>query len=216
MYVKTGIELDPSDKDKVYQCIKYWVAELVELDSTLKRDLANLKAFITESVDEFRKPYAMKPTVYPRKTSFYATVNNDDFLKDDTGNRRYWVIPVEKIDFDILNNLDINMLWGEVMHLKESNKITHYLSKDELELLNSSNEDFKICTPVELAVERAFDWNCDKSNWNWKSTADICNRLNINSTSSLKTSMFKYGAEYKKTSGRRGYITPPYMSNFTI
>ena len=39
MYVKTGLELDPSDKDKVYQCIKYWVCELGELDSTFKRDL---------------------------------------------------------------------------------------------------------------------------------------------------------------------------------
>ena len=46
MYVKTGLELDPSDKDKVYQCIKYWVAELGELDATFKRDLAKLKAFI--------------------------------------------------------------------------------------------------------------------------------------------------------------------------
>ena len=60
--------------------------------------MAKLKAFITESSDEFRRPYAMKPMVYPRRTSFYATVNNGDFLKDDTGNRRYWVIPVEKID----------------------------------------------------------------------------------------------------------------------
>ena len=33
-----------------------------------------------------------------------------DFLKDDTGNRRYWVVPVERIDFDIIDNLDINML----------------------------------------------------------------------------------------------------------
>ena len=39
-----------------------------------------------------------------RKTSFYATVNNEEFLKDETGNRRYWVIPVEKIDFDLIEN----------------------------------------------------------------------------------------------------------------
>ena len=172
--------------------------------------MAKLKAFITESSDEFRRPYAMKPMVYPRRTSFYATVNNGDFLKDDTGNRRYWVIPVEKIDFNIIDNLDINMLWGEVMHLKEDYNIKHYLEKDELELLNSSNEDFKISFNVELIVEREFDWESDKSNWKWKPTAEICSKLNINSTSSLKTSLFKYGAEYKKSNGRRGYITPPY------
>ena len=70
IYVKTGLELDPSDKDKVYQCIKYWVAELGELDSTLKRDLAKLKAFITESSDEFRRPYAMKTYGIPKANIF--------------------------------------------------------------------------------------------------------------------------------------------------
>ncbi len=54
MYVKTTLELDPNDKNKVYQCIKYWICELGELNLTLKKDLAKLKAFITEQVDEFR------------------------------------------------------------------------------------------------------------------------------------------------------------------
>lgn len=61
----------------------------------------------------------MKPMVYQRRISFYATVNKGDFLKDNTKNIRYWVIPVEKIDFNIIDNLDINMLWAEVIHLKE-------------------------------------------------------------------------------------------------
>lgn len=46
MYVKTGLEIDPSDKDKVYQSIKYWVVEIGELDCTLKKDVAKLKAFL--------------------------------------------------------------------------------------------------------------------------------------------------------------------------
>lgn len=58
LYVKTGLDLDSSDKDKINQCIKYWVCELGELDSTLKKDLAKLKAFLTEQEDEYRKPYA--------------------------------------------------------------------------------------------------------------------------------------------------------------
>ena len=46
----------------------------------------------------------MKPMVYQRRISFYATVNKGDFLKDNTKNIRYWVIPVEKIDFNIIDN----------------------------------------------------------------------------------------------------------------
>ena len=77
-------------------------------------------------------------------------------------------------------------------------------------MLSDKQKDFKICLNVELIVEREFNWESDKSNWKWKPTAEICSNLNITSTSSLKTSLLKYGAEYKKSNGRRGYITPPY------
>ena len=42
LWVKTGLEVDPSDKDKVYQATKYWITELGELDATLKKDQAKL------------------------------------------------------------------------------------------------------------------------------------------------------------------------------
>lgn len=210
MYVKTGLELDPSDKDKVYQCIKYWVAELGELDATFKRDLAKLKAFITEQNDEFRRPYAIKPVIYPRKTSFYATVNNDDFLKDETGNRRYWIIPVKEIDFNIIDNLDIDNLCGEVMHIKEENKVKHYLEAEELDLLNNSNEEFKIYNSIEISIDREFNWDIDRSHWQFKPSMEIASRLNVNSTKGIKTCLLSRGAQYTKRGTKRGYVTPPY------
>ena len=216
MYVKTGLELDPSDKDKINQCIKYWVVELGELDSTLKKDLAKIKAFLTEQVDEFRKPYHASPIRYPRMTSFYATVNNEEFLKDETGNRRYWVIPVEKIDFDIIDKIDIDMLWGEVMYLKEHSKMNTYLESFELELLNQSNKGFKVSGYVDIAVANDLDWSVDKRNWTWKSSDEIAYKLKINNTKTLRNAMESHGAIYKRTSSRRGYICPPYKSLFDI
>ena len=216
MYVKTGLELDPSDKDKINQCIKYWVVELGELDSTLKKDLAKIKAFLTEQVDEFRKPYHASPNRYPRMTSFYATVNNEEFLKDETGNRRYWVIPIEKIDFDIIDKIDIDMLWGEVMYLKENSKMNTYLESFELEMLNQSNKGFKVSGYVDIAVANDLDWSVDKKNWTWKSSDEIAYKLKINNTKTLRNAMESYGAIYKRTSSKRGYICPPYKSLFEI
>ena len=212
MYVKTGLELDPSDKDKVYQCIKYWVCELGELDSTLKKDLAKLKAFITEQVDEFRRPYGLVPISYPRKTSFYATVNNEEFLKDETGNRRYWVIPIEKIDFDLIDKIDIDKLWGEVMYIKEEKLETTYLNQEEIEQLNTSNSDFKVMGHLELGINTEFDWEAEKYLWNWKSSTDIANKLHLNSSKGLRATLENYGATYKKVGNKRGYITPPFKS----
>lgn len=208
LYVKTGIDLDPSDKDKINQCIKYWVCELGELDSTLKKDLAKLKAFLTEQEDEYRKPYAAFPVKYPRMTSFYATVNQGDFLKDETGNRRYWVIPVEKIDFEKLDEIDINQLWGEVMHLLCSNKYPHYLTKEEMRMLTESNDEFTPIGNVAIMVEGGFNWKSPKETWGWMSSSDIARTFNLKSTKGLKGAMEFYGGTYYKKGGIRGYICP--------
>ena len=210
MYVKTGLEIDPSDKDKVYQSIKYWVVEIGELDCTLKKDVAKLKAFFTESNDEIRRPYAANPEVYPRKASFYSTVNAKEFLKDDTGNRRYWVIPVETIDFDLINKIDINQLWGEVMYLKEETDMKPYLEKEELRMLTESNEDFRIQMPLETLADVEFNWEADKKNWEWKASSEILRRFGNPPGKGLSTILSRKGATFKKLKGNRGYITPPY------
>ncbi|MEG2985722.1 MAG: VapE family protein [Peptostreptococcaceae bacterium] len=214
IHVKTGLELDPSDKDKVYQCIKYWVCELGELDSTLKKDLAKLKAFITEQIDEFRRPYGLAPVKYPRKTSFYATVNNEEFLKDETGNRRYWVISIEKIDFDNIDKIDIDKLWGEVMHLKEEKLETNYLNQEQIDNLNTSNADFKVMGHLELGINTEFDWDVNRDRWTWKSSTDIANKLHLKSSKGLRANLENNGAVYKKVGNKRGYFTPPYKTLF--
>lgn len=214
MYVKTGLELDPSDKDKIYQCIKYWVCELGELDSTFKRDLSKLKAFITEQSDEFRRPYGLAPIKYPRKTSFYATVNNEEFLKDETGNRRYWVIPVKKINFELIDKIDIYKLWGEVMQMKELETETVYLNQNEMNMLSCSNEVFKVLGYVDISICTEFDWSKDKEQWTWKSSTDIAKKLYLKSTKGLRATLENYGGIYKKKDNKRGYITPPYKTEF--
>lgn len=209
MYVKTGLELDPSDKDKVYQCIKYWVCELGELDSTFKKDLAKLKAFITEQIDEFRRPYGLTPVKYPRKTSFYATVNNEEFLKDETGNRRYWVIPVEKIDFELIDNIDIYQLWGEVMKIRDKNLDTTYLNQSDMNLLNNSNNNFKVLGNLDIMLDNLFVWDANISMWKWLSSRDIINKLYLKSTKGLRATLENYGAIYERKNNQRGYLMPP-------
>ena len=73
------------------------LCELGELDSTLKREQSSLKAFITQPLDTIRMPYAEKATKTPRRTSFCGTVNPQDYLRDETGSRRFWTIPVTKL-----------------------------------------------------------------------------------------------------------------------
>ena len=221
-YTKTGLNLDPSDKDKVYQAVKYWLAELGELDSTMKAEQGKLKAFFTEKIDEFRRPYAKNTSKYPRKTSFFGTVNKREFLKDETGDRRYWVIPCIKILIDKVENIDINQLWGEVMHLEEKGVI-HYLTDDEQDKLNQSNSGFRSSGKTQILIENSFDWEISKNLWIVRSSKEIAHYLSLNTTSGIDEALKAYGIDYKihslgkdedgKRIRKRGYLVPPYKSD---
>ena len=214
-FLKTGLDLDPSDRDSIRKCIKYWIVELGELDATMKADQAKLKAFITESVDEYRVPYAISPTRYNRTTNFYGTVNKNDFLKDETGDRRYWVIPVKEIDIDKLRSLDIKQIWGEAMSLLPTYKDNLNLNKEELEELYESNSEFRVKGNTQILVETGFIWDMDKSEWIFTPTVEIARHLGLKTTGGLKQALEAMGAvsTRKRVNGKqvRGYLVPPFI-----
>jgi predicted P-loop ATPase len=90
------------DKDFLLNVHACWLFELAELEShTSKRDAGRLKNIITTPRDRFRPPYGKSPEPFDRQSVFCSTVNADEFFRDETGNRRFWVVPVvgtEKID----------------------------------------------------------------------------------------------------------------------
>lgn len=65
-----GVSIDLDKKDTVIQATSVWIAEMGELDSTLKREQLALKAFVTACCDTYRQPYARVATTKPRRTSF--------------------------------------------------------------------------------------------------------------------------------------------------
>ena len=88
-----GVLLRPDNKDSVISAVANWIAELGEIDSTFRKsDIAQLKGFLTKSKDKLRRPFGRKDSTYPRRTAFFGSVNPREFLKDETGNSRFWVI----------------------------------------------------------------------------------------------------------------------------
>lgn len=215
-FLKTGLELNPSNLDSIRKCIKYWVCELGELDATMKAEQAKLKAFLTEPVDEYRIPFGISPEAHNRTTSFYGTVNKFNFLKDETGDRRYWVIQVSKIDWEGINNIDRDQLWGEVMTLLPYYKDDLALTDEESEMLDKSNEAFRVKGSTQIEVETAFGWGSPEDTWIFMPSADIAKKLGLKTDAGMKEALEKCGAKYttKRVGGKlkRGYIVPPFMS----
>jgi predicted P-loop ATPase len=94
------------DKDFLLNVHSTWLYELAELESyTNKRAAGELKNTITTRTDNFRVPYGRTNERRKRPSVFCGSVNTDSFLRDETGSRRYWVVPIEgseKLNIDAI------------------------------------------------------------------------------------------------------------------
>lgn len=111
-YIKLDHHLDASNKDSIIGCITHYIVEIGELESSFRKDIARLKGFLTNDFDKLRRPYAKDEAEYPRKTIFAATVNDDRFLIDPTGNRRWWTIAVQGLNFK--HDVDMQQLFAQL------------------------------------------------------------------------------------------------------
>lgn len=162
-YFGDGVVLDVRNKDDIMQSLSKWICELGEISSTFKKDIDSLKAFISKSVDEFRVPYGKTAVQYPRMTSFCGTVNEDEFLIDRTGNRRFAVIPLQEdlyIDYDDIKNFDFLQLWAEINKCIEnmvkngkSYSEIFRLNRSEIQELERRNGTFIKPVPAQKEIE---------------------------------------------------------------
>lgn len=98
-----------------------WICELGELSALKRSDIELSKQFITMQLDSYRKAYDRNPTDNPRTCVFFGTTNKQEFLKDNTGNRRYWPLDVnkERATKDIfvdLTDSEIDQIWAEAKY----------------------------------------------------------------------------------------------------
>lgn len=106
---------DPGSKDAAEQLNGTWIVEMAELSSMRKADVETLKSFITRKVDRFRPAYARHVEERPRACIFGGTTNETEYLKDATGNRRFWPVATTTFDLEGLER-DRDQLWAEAVH----------------------------------------------------------------------------------------------------
>ena len=174
-YFIEGASLDGS-KDKLMESTRGWIAELGELPRSMK-DQEFMKAFITSPSDTFRAPYDKKADTYPRLTSFGATTNSDQFLKEENS-RRYWTIEAEGIDLEGLAGINFDAVWAEAMALyRLLGPISFRLTVAERAVLAHENRTFQIVSDEEAPLRDMLDWSQPRAQWRELTASAICNLL---------------------------------------
>lgn len=107
-----------SGKDAYEQLQGYWIIEMGEMAATKKADLEQIKQFVSKQTDSYRAAYARRTQEHPRQCAFFGTTNDDEFLRDSTGNRRFWPVIVTEAGKkygDALTPETVDQIWAEIV-----------------------------------------------------------------------------------------------------
>lgn len=122
--------LDSLDSDKAAQSLMgSWIIELAELKSLARTagGVDSVKRFLTAVQDKLRLPYERRADIFSRQCIFAGTTNKNDFLQDETGNRRFLIVqtgvhePTKNL-FDPEAMNDIKAAWAEAVHIYKTEK----------------------------------------------------------------------------------------------
>lgn len=114
-------------KESFEQLQGSWIIEIGELAGMRKAEVESIKHFITKRVDRFRPAYGRVVEEYPRQCVFFGTTNEMEFLKDTTGNRRFWPVKcnvgsAKKSIWETAFIQSIDQVWAEIMHYYSLNE----------------------------------------------------------------------------------------------
>lgn len=137
-YMETSLTAD--NKDFFQSLQGYMLVEFSEGVTMKFSDIDKLKSIITRTDDVFRKPYAANMETFPRSCVFSMTTNKTEYLRDNTGNRRYYpVILTHKADIKWLKE-NRDQLLAEAKERLEYGELT-YFDSEELEKLQESAQE---------------------------------------------------------------------------
>ena len=174
-YFLEGRSLDLNNKDSIMETVSNILLEMGEIATTFKKsDQEAMKNFITASRDKFRLPYAAAAITVKRRCCLAATTNDNEYLRDLTGTRRY--LTINCIDFDKEAKIDIDMLWGYMYSLYLKG-ISYKFEMDEIKTINEINSQYINKPEKILIIEDIWDLNPSEENGQWKTAGEILAEL---------------------------------------
>ncbi|MDH5612196.1 MAG: virulence-associated E family protein [Gammaproteobacteria bacterium] len=129
-----------------------WCFEIAELDAFHKAEVTALKQFLSQQIDRFRPAYGRSALDFPRQTQFWGSTNQDTYLRDYTGNRRFWPVFCATVNKEWVRE-HRDQLWAEALQLYE-NKFQWWVSRETPE----REAEWLLVTDVQDSRMQADPW----------------------------------------------------------
>lgn len=136
------------DKDSQMAMQLAWIVESAELESLNKSETTLIKQFLSAQEDWYRPPYGSQMVKAPRHSVNVGTTNADTFLKDATGDRRFWPLEVKVVNLEVLKEARAQLL-AEALHRVDAGEQYWPTRQEEKELVFPEQEPFKRSDPWE-------------------------------------------------------------------
>ena len=154
--------------ETILQTSKTWLVELDELSTLLRTPSEEFKAWLSSRKDTTRVPYEAQPLDFERGFVVLGTTNNKKILKDNTGNRRFWILDCNKDNIKTsifsLTEQDILQVWAEVRtwYLKNESLL---LSQTARKMMEEKTENYVIPIPFTDEIKNITNMKFPR---NWK------------------------------------------------
>ncbi len=110
----SSLRLTMSEKEVIEQTTGKWIVEIPELSGISGAEVEHLKALLSRGTDSSRLAYGRNRVDRPRQFVLFGTTNDTEYLRDMTGNRRFWPVAVQRLDVERIRR-DRDQLWAEAV-----------------------------------------------------------------------------------------------------
>ncbi|MEP4095794.1 VapE domain-containing protein [Reichenbachiella sp.] len=171
--------LTPGNKDDELMLGEFVLILMDELSSILTRKASNeaFKEMLSLDKVTHRKPYAREVSSHVRKASIIGTSNESEFLKDETGNRRFFPIYATRIDYQ--HKVDVSKVFAELYQLYKQGERGHLLPH-EREMLDRHNRKFEATNPYTEYIMKF----CRESKEEYLTCVELIEKINMTTKSS--------------------------------
>lgn len=159
---------DMNDKTAAEKLQGYWIHEIGEMAGMRKAELEKVKAFVSRQDDKYRASFGRRVTPHPRQCIFFGTTNSENgYLRDITGNRRFWNVKVKgegRMKPWDLDQETVDQIWAEVIVLSNAGEelfldhtLEDYARKEQSEAMEQDDREGLVARYLDMLLPETWD-----------------------------------------------------------